>query len=215
MPADQIAAAIAAYSPTAIFDTGDLVWNGPAEQYAECKNWLSQVGCERHYVLPGNHDTKTDALTEYDNHFTRRFSVERFGIRWIGFCAHERSIVEGEEVIDIVGDVTATELAWITEELSKATEDVIVLMSHFPLIDAFGGGHIDQNGAEILALMETYDVVAHLSGHQHQNLRKVIVSGRAHVNTNALWSGYVIGVVNAGSVTLTQYSDGAQIIVTF
>jgi len=214
---NEVAEEISTYQPTAIFITGDLTADGQAIQYAATKDFISRVGTQRYYVLPGNHEYHSEVgAVQYDSHFQRRFSVSRFGIRWIGFCAELR---EGEMGANVSND----ELAWITTELENTTESRIILMGHYPLLDIWAvDSHIVDNNANLMSLITTHSVKAYLSGHLHGNMESSLVSGCLHITGMPLMvsginkASYAIGVITESSITLTGYGKNysKEVVIT-
>ena len=181
--------------PDAVILSGDLTLNGAEESHRELAEILlplKQAGIAV-LVLPGNHDTGTDAY---------RFGVdgaeviagtedERFDDLYAGFGYDEAisrdsasmSYLAGisENVWCLLIDVNANgtygtvqkdTLAWAEEQLIRAGEEnkTVIAVTHQSLLQhsrLFSFGYMINNSTSLLDLFETYQVRLNLSGHLH------------------------------------------------
>lgn len=119
------------------------------------------------YTYRGNHDNgwwDTHGVIDYGN------------VRVIFFYASYYALPE-PPAYNNTGHVTSAELLWLETQLQEAGGRDIILTGHYPLEESLWGHIIDGHGrAELLALMNKYDVKIYLSGHVHSGNQIYLVS---------------------------------------
>lgn len=121
------------------------------------------------------------------------------------------------------GRLDGAQTAWLAEDLSAAGADTpIVIVSHFPLLSAFGqyvlgstaptpDTLIVANGKEILELIRPYNVKAILSGHTH-SIEEISYLGTRHISAGSIcgewWRGPRLGLHPEGFAVCTCGANG-------
>lgn len=171
------------------------------------------------YHVLGNHDFLLDAMDDVQRVTNTRppyyRSIKQNGVRLILLNSNENAIYttlretpEREKVEQILaeykktgamnaqpinGMVSAEQMKWIEEELKQATaaKEVVVVMSHHPLIYLNNMGTM-LNNEQVISLLEKYDCVkAHISGHFHlgghftrKNIHYLVLLGMVETSNN-------------------------------
>jgi 3',5'-cyclic AMP phosphodiesterase CpdA len=169
--------------------TGDLVDLGLDEEYELFRELMSPLRSP-YFVIPGNHDNRDafgrafpDAayLPRGGEHF--QYTLEDHALRFVGLD----TLVTGRPY----GEMGYARLAWLEEQLSKASDRLTILfMRHPPFLT--GIQHMDaqncRDGSALSALIKRYaHVRAILCGHVHRfiatnwhGIEAVVCPGSSH-----------------------------------
>jgi len=154
---DAFAAGINIKNPSFTVSLGDNV-DVAATVNRDLYNSTMSVLDSSLYTFRGNHDNgwwDTHGVIDYEN------------IRVVFFYASYYALPEPPSYNN-TGHVTSAELLWLETQLREAEGRDIILIGHYPLEESIWGHIIDGHGrAEIIALMNKYDVKIYLSGHNH------------------------------------------------
>jgi len=140
-----------------LINTGDLVNQGTE---AEWQAFLVQMAgfTLPFYPAPGNHDGlggKLDAYLKYSGAPAAHYSFDQGLVHFAVADSHG-------------GGVTASELAWLRDDLSATTQPVKMVFLHHPPFDPDGTDHIMAFGNEpLMALMVEQGVDYVFAGHIH------------------------------------------------
>lgn len=180
--------------PNAVVITGDLTLNGEIQSHEELRELLGKlkdVDIEV-YVMTGNHDVNMTAYRYTDNGVEEvpSFGSQQFEDHWWNFgygnaLSQDRwsnsYIAELNEKTWLLsvdsntgskGTIRKSTLDWIEENLAKAQEEGIRVISatHQNLFvhnENFVWGYQLNNAAALIELYEKYGVEVNLSGHLH------------------------------------------------
>jgi 3',5'-cyclic AMP phosphodiesterase CpdA len=141
-----------------LVNTGDLVPRGYDfywENFAE----LMEGFPIPFFPVPGNHDLHDGALEGF--------------VKWTPNGQPHYSFDWGQlhftVANDSLGEMSASELAWIDADLSATKQPVKIVAHHHPAWDPDGGDHIMWGGNEAyLALLKKHGVRYDLCGHDHR-----------------------------------------------
>jgi Icc protein len=160
--------------PDAIVITGDLTDFGRAAEYAHLRALLAPLAPTPIYLLPGNHDDRSQMRASFPEHSYLgrdgfvQFSVPVGGLQLIALD----TVVPGASE----GSLCAERLAWLAAELAThAARPVVVAMHHPPFRTLIG--HMDDigllEGAEALEqLVARYPNVERVvCGHLHRSIQ--------------------------------------------
>jgi Icc-related predicted phosphoesterase len=167
----QVFAAAASDKPAMIFDTGDLIRHGTAEEYLEHHIPLLEAADPIPvFCIPGNHDRGPyrDFAAYHALYGGDRFSFDYGPCRFVGFNASETVRVSGSE------------LRFLDRELSKPGVDYRFVFFHIPpkffesqIVDDARRG-FEWNGQELRELLTRHKVDEVFMGHIHGYASKVI-----------------------------------------
>jgi 3',5'-cyclic AMP phosphodiesterase CpdA len=117
------------------------------------------------YPVPGNHDVALNGtLTNYLKHSGAPAVHYSFDRGPLHFTMANSSL----------GDLTASELAWVDADLAASAKPVKIVVLHHPPFDPVGGSHILGKGAsELMALATKHRVRYVLAGHIHEYAREM------------------------------------------
>lgn len=198
--------------PDAVVVTGDLTLNGEEASHAELKELLGRlkdIGIEV-YVMTGNHDVNmtayrytNDGVEEVPSFGSQRFedhwwdfgygdalSQDRWSNSYISELNERTWLLSVDSNTGSKGTVRKSTLDWIEENLAKARERGIMVISatHQNLFvhnENFVWGYQLNNAAALIELYERYGVEVNLSGHLH--VQTVVESnGIADIAVSAL-----------------------------
>lgn len=180
--------------PDVIVITGDLTLNGEEASHEELRNLLGRlkdIGIEV-YVMTGNHDVNmtayrytNDGVEEVPSFGSQRFenhwwdfgygdalSQDRWSNSYISELNERTWLLSVDSNTGSKGTVRKSTLDWIEENLAKAQEGGIMVISatHQNLFvhnENFVWGYQLNNAAALIELYEKYGVEVNLSGHLH------------------------------------------------
>jgi Icc protein len=153
-----------------ILCTGDLSEDGSIKSYLKIKKILSGIDIPV-FIIPGNHDHYQN-MEETLNHkniiFNRKLSIGTWDIIPLKTCVH------GEPY----GYVTKADIELVEYEISKNTNNKIIVMHHNPIkTDGFMDQYMIKNDVELIDFLIQNDCIKGVFfGHIHQNLDKKIES---------------------------------------
>ena len=177
--------------PDALLVTGDLSFNGEKQSHLRLAEWFSKVEASGVpvWVIPGNHDigTRPIGYTSEGGYWTEGVTAEEFREIYRDFmmpgeagCSYAAPAGENLRVLmtdvsfcpQTFGVFTGAHSAWLTEELRKAQEAGVrvITASHHNLAahTDFSRDSFLMFGSEAMrALLARAGVPLHLSGHMH------------------------------------------------
>ena len=142
-----------------VFQVGDLADAGWPIEYEVGLETLEPLQVPIYNVL-GNHDVYHEGWASYRRHCGPSVYTLRVG-----------------EVLFVVTDLAGATLGglqrpWLEEQLDACTAEHIIMLGHYPLWSPTDGGFSliasEQEVYDILDLIRTYGVAAHVSGHTHR-----------------------------------------------
>jgi predicted phosphodiesterase len=140
-----------------LIHTGDLVNRGTASQWEGFREQMAGFALP-FYPVPGNHDALNGDLEGYLAHGgapAAHYSFDREPIHFAMADSHN-------------GGISASELAWLQDDLSGARQPVKMVFLHHPPFDPDGTDHIMGYGNEpFMELMAATDVDYVFAGHIH------------------------------------------------
>ena len=145
-----------------LLHTGDMVNKGTEPAWQEFEQ--SMVGFSLpFYPVPGNHDGldgQLDGYLTYSGAPAAHYSFDYGDVHFTLADSHN-------------GGISASELAWLREELSASTQPIKVVVLHHPPFDPDGTDHIMAygNGA-FMTLMAEQEVDYVFAGHIHAYARE-------------------------------------------
>jgi 3',5'-cyclic-AMP phosphodiesterase len=186
--------------PDLVIATGDLTDCGLAEEYEELRDLLEPLSMPV-YLVPGNHDRRTELFDEFgsDGYFRNHdgflhYTVEGHPVRLIGLD----TVVPGHGH----GEMCAARLGWLEGRLAERREQPTLVFMHHP---AFPTGLVDmdrincRNGGAMAAVLRRFDHVER------------VVCGHHHRPITTRWAGTIGSVApsTAHQVTLDLIPDGS------
>ena len=187
----------------AVVVTGDLTDFGRAAEYAQLRALLAPLTCPV-YLLPGNHDDRTELRQAFPEHswLTQsgdaflQYAVDLGGLRLV---AIDTSVTKAPH-----GELSEAHLVWLDAVLGEdRTTPTIVAMHHPPFATFIG--HMDeiglqQGGRELAAVIE-----------RHPQVER-IVCGHLHRSIQARFAGTIVMTApsTAHAVALDLASDAAS-----
>lgn len=198
---------------------GDIV-NDNLALYPRHQALMASIGIPQWY-LPGNHDINFESpddvhsLETYKRHFGPPDYSFTYGN--VHFIALDNVDYDGS---GYVGRLSPRQLAWIENDLRHVPRSrLIVIATHIPLItEAGAGANINTvNFDELVALLEGFDRVYGIAGHDTSNSWKVNVDHRhgfhgysfvAHTLAEARGSGWNSGPRDERGVRAATMQDG-------
>jgi len=161
--------------PDLVLVTGDLVDEGASESYSVVKKLLSPL-IPPVYIVPGNHDHKTELRRVFPDHDYLKRTVEEDGRHYICFSVDDfRVRIIGLDTVtpgDHGGGLGPARLAWLDETLAaRPKAPTVIFMHHPPFASAIG--HMDTEifagRKEFAAIISKYPNVERvLCGHVHR-----------------------------------------------
>ncbi len=181
---------------------GDLVWDNMA-YLASYRNEIAKLGMPIFQVI-GNHDHDMKVVGDDLNsaqQYERFFGPTYYSYN-IGDCHFvilDDVDYQGGDTKDYTGNITASQLKWLKEDLSHVSKDkLIILGTHIPTKRRVSSTQVTNN-ADLYKLLEGYKVRI-MSGHSHYNYTTTI---SADIEENS--HGAVMGEFWTGSFC----SDGS------
>lgn len=169
----RIITAIAAHSPNIAFHTGDLVQRGNTD--AEYDRWfeISAPLLQQCTIWPakGNHERDRERFIDRFKLPLERsyYTVEHDSLQWL--------------ILDSTLDLRpgSEQYNWLDQQLPQSSLPTIVILHH-PIFSS--GEHGSEFGLELFLpeLLESYGVVAVISGHEHQ-YEHLVHNGRHYIIT--------------------------------
>lgn len=169
--------------PDAVIVTGDLAYDGRAEEYAVVAEELGRLAMPV-LAIPGNHDARAPfraalvpRFCPTDDALFLHWAVDLGEVRLIGLD----TLVEGGEH----GELCARRLAWLEAELDRARRRPVVLALHHPPF-ATGIGFMDR-----IALRDPQALARLVEGHGRVER---VLCGHVHRSIQAGWAGTVASI---------------------
>ena len=188
--------------------SGDVLDSGYSEtptEMAEEYQMFSEVTSiidKPLYPFMGNHDRDAESLG-----LLKHGVITQNGVTIIYFHA-DYVALSGAPEYDNTGSVTASELAWIEEQLIAAGSNIKILACHWSIVlddeDNFKWPITNDYGrTEILALAAEYGVKLYLNGHEHNYAMPTGTAGvMTDVNGPNLGFGFMVVEVYSDHVTV-------------
>ncbi|MBT8145529.1 MAG: calcineurin-like phosphoesterase C-terminal domain-containing protein [Gammaproteobacteria bacterium] len=193
---------------------GDVVYDNLA-LYPRHKAMMGLMGIPQWYV-PGNHDINFQspnagfANETYKLHFGPTYYSFNHGnvhfvvLNNVEYAGAEREFDEGR----YRGYLTANQLQWLEQDLSHvSTDKLIVIATHIPLVAIANDGRSlaatgpnTKNFAELLRILEPFQHIYGLAGHDTSNSWKVEVNHR-HGWAGAPWIAHTLAEVRGNGWT--------------
>jgi 3',5'-cyclic AMP phosphodiesterase CpdA len=180
---------------------GDLTQHGEPENHRWLVDRLTQLPYPT-YVVPGNHDIPQQFATKqsiglsdfptYYKQFGYANSSQPYytcqilpGVRLIGLNSNGFDAAGNQYG---VGQIDPAQMDWLSQVLSQAQEEVVLVMVHHNVIEhlpsqsknAMGRRYMLENGGDLLALLSRAGVQLLFTGHlhvqdvaQHQNIYEI------------------------------------------
>ncbi len=143
--------------------SGDLVEFGETAEYKDYKNIIAKLMVPYH-VVSGNHDTNwsENGCTAFDKFFgSTHFIFDYNGYRFIGLGA-------GPMLKMGAPYYPHKEIDWLKSVIDTTNTSVpIIFINHFPMDEPICNGH------EVMQILKTRNLKLILSGHEHQNSRRL------------------------------------------
>lgn len=163
-------------APDLIIVTGDLVDMGECEEYSELRRLIEPLSVPI-FVVPGNHDNRTELLRAFPDHRYLpqsggflQYSVEDWPIRLVALD----TVIENR----MAGEMCTERLLWLERTLSAApNEPTLVFMHHPPFTTGLAGmDGIGLQGAVAMAgiLARNPQVQLVTAGHLHRPVQRRI-----------------------------------------
>jgi len=158
----QILEAVTADGSEFLIHTGDLVNQGAESKWQALQETMAGFALP-FYPVPGNHDGLDgglDGYLEYSGAPAAHYFFDRGAVHFTLADSHN-------------GGISASELAWLRDDLSATTQPVKMVFLHHPPFDPDGTGHIMAFGNdEFMALMVEQKVDYVCAGHIHAYARE-------------------------------------------
>ena len=160
--------------PTALVITGDLTDFGRAAEYEHLRSLLAPLGDLPTYLLPGNHDERTQLRASFPGHHylgTEGFVQYSVPIGGLTLIALDTVVPGASE-----GSLCSERLAWLARELETHRHRPVVVAMHHPPFRTLIG-HMDEIGlltgaAELEVLVARYPNVERIvCGHLHRSIQ--------------------------------------------
>jgi Icc protein len=161
--------------PDVVLVSGDLVDEGASESYSVVKKLLAPLKPPV-YIVPGNHDHKTELRHAFPEHGYLNRTVEEGGRTYICFAVEDYPVrIIGLDTVtpgDHGGGLGPVRLAWLDKTLADRSEaPTVIFMHHPPFASAIG--HMDteifRGRKEFTAIISKYaNVERVLCGHVHR-----------------------------------------------
>ncbi len=158
----QVLAAVMADGSEFLVHTGDLVNEGTEAQWQVFREAMTGFALP-FYPVPGNHDGldgKLDGYLEQSGAPAAHYSFDRGAVHFTLADSHN-------------GGITASELAWLGDDLSATGQPVKMVFLHHPPFDPDGTDHVMAFGNDpFTALMAAQEVDYVFAGHIHAYARE-------------------------------------------
>lgn len=169
--------------PDAVIVTGDLAYDGKAEEYAVVAEELGRLPMPV-YAIPGNHDAREPFRATLVPRFCPsedpeflHFAVPLAEVLLVGLD----TLVPGEDG----GALCPARLAWLERALSEAADRPVILALHHPPF-ATGIAHMDR-----IALAEPERLAELIR--RHGRVERVLC-GHVHRSVQTLWAGTIASI---------------------
>jgi Icc protein len=164
-----------AQAPEAVLVTGDLTDFGRAAEYAHLRSLLAPLACPV-YLMPGNHDDRSELRRAFPEHAWLRQSGDAFlqyvvdlgGLRLV---AIDTSVTKAPH-----GELGEEHLAWLDAALAEDRATPTIVAMHHPPFATFIG-HMDEIGLRqgergLAAVIERHPQVERIvCGHLHRSIQ--------------------------------------------
>ena len=163
--------------PDLVLVTGDLVDEGASKSYTVVSKLLSLLEPPV-YIVPGNHDQKTELRSAFPDHAYLKPTVEEAGRHYICFTLEDFPLrIIGLDTVtpgDHGGGLGPARLSWLDKTLADRPDAPTVIFMHHPPF-ASGIGHMDMElftGREALVgiIAANPNVERVLCGHIHRTI---------------------------------------------
>jgi predicted phosphodiesterase len=153
----QVLAKVTTDHPAFLVHTGDVVANGNVYDWQDWKPLLAGFKVP-FYSVPGNHDSADSTLKLY--------------LEYTGVPGEHYALECGQAHLAFVdshlGQVSADELAWLSQDLAATSQPLKIVVVHHPPFDPLGGDHVMAQGSDaFMTLMAERDVRYVFTGHIH------------------------------------------------
>lgn len=160
--------AVNAWSPDAVFVTGDLTDIGTDTEYALLRTELDRLAMPYH-VIPGNHDRHAQMAAAFSDHAylpsegPMNWVIDDYPVRLIGLD----TVVPGAGH----GELPPSTLVWLDEQLASSDKPTIIGLHHPPFPTGILG--MDRimclNGADLAPVLARHGHVERvIAGHHHR-----------------------------------------------
>lgn len=178
--------------PDAVVITGDLTDFGRAAEYDHLRALLTPLGSMPIYLLPGNHDDRSQLRASFPEH--AHYLGNHFGHD--GFVQYSVPVGDLQLIaLDTVvpgastGSLCAQRLAWLEAELERQSHLPVVIAMHHPPFQTLIG-HMDHIG-----LLEGAQALEAIVA-RHPNVERVIC-GHLHRSIQVRFGGTIASTVPA------------------
>jgi len=158
----RVLAAVAGDGSAFLVHTGDMVNEGTDAQWQDFARIMEGFALP-FYPVPGNHDGldgKLEGYLAYSGAPASHYSFDRGDIHLTMADSHN-------------GGISASELAWLREDLSASTQAIKMVFLHHPPFDPDGTDHIMAYGNDsFMDLMVEQEVDYVFAGHIHAYARE-------------------------------------------
>ena len=149
-------------APDLVVCSGDLTTAGFKHEYAEAKEFLDRLRCDRLVVIPGNHDSRNVGYVHFEQLFGERNSVQRLdGVTIVAVDSTEPDLDGGE--------IGRGRYRWIEEQFAEPA-DLRIFVLHHHLLPVPGTGrerNIVNDAGDALETLQHAGVDIVLCGHKH------------------------------------------------
>jgi predicted phosphodiesterase len=153
----RVLAAVTESGSEFLVHTGDMVDEGSEEQWQIFEQSMAGFSLP-FYPVPGNHDAlggKLDGYLVHSRAPAAHYSLDSGPVHLVMADTHH-------------GGVSAAELAWLRDDLSRTAQPLKMVFMHHPPFDPDGTDHIMAYGNEaVMDLMAEMDVDYVFAGHIH------------------------------------------------
>jgi 3',5'-cyclic AMP phosphodiesterase CpdA len=157
----RVLASVMADGSQFLVHTGDLVNSGTEAQWQAFQEIMADFTLP-FFPVPGNHDGlggKLDGYLTYSGAPAAHYSFDQASVHFTLADSHN-------------GGISASELAWLREDLSTTTQPIKMVFLHHPPFDPDGTDHIMAYGNDtFMALMAEQEVDYVFAGHIHAYAR--------------------------------------------
>lgn len=198
--------------------TGD---NIDVSNMSDLKAFLADIKTLKipYYIVIGNHDvSKYNGISSNDYMKSVRISAGKYHPSSSNYILKRGKyifiVVNGaKEIVPAAGGYFKdSTLAFLDDNLTKFQNKKVIIIQHFPVLEAQSSGHNIYNKEKYLEVLAKHkNVIAIISGHYHEN-REEMVDGIYHIITPSLSKSGVYKVIdideNSGFVyTALKYVD--------
>ena len=167
--------------PQVVVCSGDLTAFGFRQEYAQAKEYLDRIACDRLVVVPGNHDSRNVGYMHFEEQFGQRDAVVHTnGVSIVAVDSSEPDLDHGQ--------IGRSRYRWIEEQFSEPA-DFRIFVLHHHLLPVPGTGrerNVVYDAGDVLEALQRAGTNLVLSGHKH---------------VPYAWRLETLFVVNAGTVS--------------